>query len=70
MGFYLWKPNPDRLVGERERERKLSNPPYTHTPIHTLGHTYTSRPEAADTVVGLVHDLDVNGPVATRAVIE
>lgn len=22
MGFYLWKPNPDRLLGEKKKTRK------------------------------------------------
>ena len=59
-----------QTAGERERER--GNGAHTHTPIHTLGHTHihTHHPEAADTVVGLVHDLDVNPPVAICAVIE
>lgn len=55
MGFYLWKPNPDRLV-ERHRKEMEHPPPPTHTLTHY--------PEAADTVVGLVHDLVVNSPVA------
>lgn len=41
----------------------------THKHIHTRSRR-TSHPEAADTVVGLVHDLDVNPPVAICAVIE
>lgn len=68
MGFYLWKPNPDRLV---ERERGNGAPPtHTHVHLYTHIHTRTGHPEAADAVVGLVHDLDVNPPVAICAVIE
>lgn len=36
---------------------------------HTYTHTPTHHPEAADTVV-LVHNLDVNSPLAICAVIE
>lgn len=69
MGFYLRKPNPDWW---RERERKWSSPPNIHacTQTRTHTHTHTSHPKAADTVVGLVHGLDVNLPVAIQAVIE
>lgn len=38
------------------------HPPQTHTHMDT--HMHASRPEAADTVVGLVHDLVGNSPVA------
>lgn len=53
MGFYLWKPNPDRLV-----ERGNGAPHHHHQ------HTLAYYPEAADTVVGLLHDLVVNSPAA------
>lgn len=61
----------------RESERGNGAPPtcahtdtHTHIHLYTLGDTHTSHPEAADTVVGLVHGLDVNSPVAIWAVIE
>lgn len=51
--------------GEREWERKWSTPtPHKHTHTHMDTHMHGSRPEAADTVVGLVHDLVGNSPVA------
>jgi len=67
MVFYLWKPNPDGWIEsekmererEKERERERERERGNRTP-----------PKAADTVVGLVHDLDVNPPVDICAVIE
>lgn len=51
-------------AGEREKEGEKAQYTFTHS------WTHTSHLEAADTVPGLLHDLDVNGPMAIYGVID